>query len=131
METNKPSFLQALKGGLISGVIAAVLNSIWNIVAQQFGSVAPPNFAMAVIMASIIPLMVGAIVYFLLVKFTAKGAIIFLVVGIIFTLASMGGPFQTQMPDGSPAPQGFPLLTVPMHIIAGAVALWGIPKFAR
>ncbi len=131
METQKPTFTQALKGGLISGAIAAPLNLVWNFVAQSLGSMAPPNFIFGVIMSSLFPLLIGAILYFLLVKYSNIGKMIFLVVSGVFTLVSLYGPMQPVMPDGSTAQQGFPLLTIPMHLIAGGMAMWGIPKFSK
>lgn len=120
METQKPTITQALKGGLIAGVIAAPVNVAWNFIAQSLGSVAPPNFLMGVILSSILPLLIGSILYFLLVKFTANGKMV-----------SLYGPMQPVMPDGTATPEGFALLTIPMHLIAGGVAMWGIPKFAK
>jgi Family of unknown function (DUF6069) len=131
METQKPTIVQSLKGGLIAGVIAASANLAWNFIAQSMGSVAPPNFAIAVAMSSILPLVLGGVFYFLLVKFTAKGKMIFLIVSGVFTLLSLYGPMQPMMPDGTPTPEGFAMLTIPMHIIAGGAAIWGIPKFAK
>ena len=89
METQKPTITQALKGGLIAGVIAAPVNVAWNFIAQSLGSVAPPNFLMGVILSSILPLLIGSILYFLLVKFTANGKMIFLVVSGLFMLVSL------------------------------------------
>ena len=131
METQKPTIVQSLKGGIISGVIAASLNLAWNIIAQSIGTITPPNFTIAIIMSSILPLALGSVLYFLLVKFTANGKMIFLIVSGIFMLVSFYGPMQPVMPDGSSTPEGFVMLTIPMHIIASGVAMWGIPKFAK
>ena len=131
METQKPTIVQSLKGGIISGVIAASLNLAWNFIAQSIGTITPPNFTIAIIMSSILPLALGSVLYFLLVKFTANGKMIFLIVSGIFMLVSFYGPMQPVMPDGSSTPEGFVMLTIPMHIIASGVAMWGIPKFAK
>jgi hypothetical protein len=56
--------------------------------------------------------------------------LIFVVVVVVFTLLSMGGPLQPVLPDGSPVPAGFAVLTVAMHLIAGAVILLFIPRYA-
>ena len=131
METQKPTIVQSLKGGIISGVIAASLNLAWNFIAQSIGTIAPTNFTIAIIMSSILPLALGSVLYFLLVKFTANGKMIFLIVSGIFMLVSFYGPTQPVMPDGSSTPEGFVMLAIPMHIIASGVAMWGIPKFAK
>ena len=131
METQKPTFTQALKGGLISGVIAAPLNVTWYFIAQSTGSVAPRHFITNVIVSSIVPLLIGAVLYFSLVKFSKKGKMIFLVISGVFTLASLYSTMQPTMPDGTVTPEGFTLLTLPMHLIAGGIAMWGIPKFSK
>ena len=56
---------------------------------------------------------------------------IFVVISAVFTIVSLYGTVQPVLPDGTPAPDGFTLLTMPMHLIAGAVAIWGIPKFSK
>ena len=131
METQKPTFVQALKGGVIAGAIAAALNLVWNFIAQSMGSEPPPNFQMGVIMASIFPLLIGAIFFFLLTKFTAKGKMIFLIISGVFTLLSLFGTMQPTMPDGTATPEGFMFLAMPMHLIAGGMAMWAIPRFSK
>jgi hypothetical protein len=50
------------------------------------------------------------------------------VFGCLLTAAvSCIAPFTPVLPDGSPVPPGFPLLTVPMHVIAGLMAAIVIP----
>jgi hypothetical protein len=132
MEIQKPTFVQVLKGGLISGVIAVVLNGIWNVIAQSgMGIQAPLIGFTQTTLASIIPMMIGAVLFFLLVKYTAKGDLIFAIIAIVFTILSLYGTIQPVLPDGSPAPEGFTTLTLPMHLIAGGVAVWGIPRFSK
>jgi hypothetical protein len=126
------TFLKAIKGGLISGLIGAGLNNLWSLLAQALGSVPPPGFPIAVTMSSVFPLMVGSILYFLLVKFSDKGHRIFVVTAVVFTLFSLYPIISmTEMPDGTPLVEGFKLLTLPMHLISGALAVWGIPKFSK
>ena len=131
METQKPTFIQSLKGGFISGVITAPINLAWYFIALSLGSIAPPHFSTNVIFSSIIPLLIGAILYFSLAKFLKNGKMIFLIISGVFTLASLYGTMQPTMPDGTVTPEGFTLLTLPMHLIAGGIAMWGIPKFSK
>ena len=126
------TFLKAIKGGLIAGLFGAGLNNLWSLVAQALGSATPPGFPIAVTMSSIFPLMIGAILYFLLVKFSDKGYLIFVLIAVVFTLFSLYPTILiTEMPDGSPLGDGFTMLTLPMHLISGALAVWGIPKFSK
>jgi hypothetical protein len=129
-EQKNITFVNALKAGAIVGLIGAGVNNIWSLIAQQLGSVPPVGFAIPVTVSSIFPVLIGAIIYFALVKFLKKGHTVFMVVSAVFILVSFYGPLQPVLPDGSPAPQGFALLTVPMHFISGGLAMWGIPKWS-
>jgi hypothetical protein len=132
METQNITFLKALKGGAIAGLIGAGLNNIWTLIANALGATVPPGFALAVTMSSIFPLLVGAVIYFFLVKYATKGKMIWLVVSIGFTLFSFFPVFNTtQLPDGTLLDSTFPLLAGPMHAISGFLAIWGIPKWSK
>jgi hypothetical protein len=131
MTTQPPSFVQTLKAGAMAGFIGAGLNNIWSFIAQTLGSSTPPGFPLAVTLSSVFPVLVGAILFFLLVKFLPKGQLIWTILSVVFMLVSCYGPFQPTLPDGSPTPTGFPLLTVPMHFISGLVAIWGIPRWSK
>ena len=129
----KPTITQALKGALISGVIALVLNQIWNFIALHFlGSVAPAGpWAFMVGFSSVFPLLIAGLVYFLLEKYTGNGDKIFVILSVVLTVLSTYSNFQPVLPDGTTTPQGFALLTVPMHFIAGFAAAFGIPRFSK
>ena len=132
METQNITFLKALKGGAIAGLIGAGLNNIWTLIANALGATVPPGFALAVTMSSIFPLLIGAIIYFFLMKYATKGKMIWLVVSIGFTLFSFFPVFNTtQLPDGTLLDSTFPLLAGPMHAISGFLAIWGLPKWAK
>ncbi len=132
METQNITFLKALKGGAIAGLMGAGLNNIWSLIANAMGSTIPPGFALAVTMSSIFPLLIGAVIYFLLKKYTSKGTVIWLALTIGFTLLSFFPVFNTtQLPDGTVLDSTFPLLVGPMHAISGFLGIWGIPKFSK
>ena len=132
METQNFTFLKALKGGAIAGLIGAGLNNIWSLIANAMGATIPPGFALAVTMSSIFPLLIGAIIYYLLIKYTSKGSMIWLALSIGFTLLSFFPVFKTpQLADGTILDSTFPLLVGPMHAISGFLGIWGIPKFSK
>ena len=132
MSTSTITFVKALKGGIIAGVIGATLNSIWSFIAQSMGSVPPPGFPIAIILSSIFPVLIGSVLYFFLEKYTAKGQLIFTIIGVLFTVVSFYPTITSStLPDGTVVGEGFTLLTLPMHIISGALAIWGIPKFSK
>ena len=129
----KPTLTQALKGALISGVIALVINQIWNFIALHFlNAVAPAGpWTIMVCVSSVVPLLIAGLLYFALEKYTSKGATIFTVVAVVLTMLSIYQNFQPVMPDGTATPQNFAILSVPMHFIAGFAAAFGIPRFSK
>ena len=132
MESTNPTLVQSLKGGAIAGLAAAILNSIWSLIANGLGATIPPGFTFAVVMSSILPLLIAAIIYWALMKYTSKGMMIWLVVSIGFTLISFVPVFNTaQLPDGTLLDSTFPMLAGPMHGISGLLAAWGIPKWSK
>jgi len=120
-----------LKAGGIAGLLAAGINNIWSLLAEAMGSVAPPGFPFAVTVSSVFPLLVGAMLYFMLVRFFPKGALLYTAVAVLFLLLSLYPTLYYAGPDGMAPTKGFTLLTLPMHLIAGSLGIWGIPKFSR
>jgi hypothetical protein len=122
-----------LTGALAAGLIGAVLNNLYSYLYTAltgFSVLEVINFG-SVTISSFVPAVLGALFYFVLSRFTAKATRIFVVVGIVLIIASFAGSFMPQLPDGTPTPAGFVGLTLPMHIIAGAVILWVLTRYVR
>lgn len=129
---NQLTFLKALKGGAIAGLIGAGLNNIWSLIANAFGATIPSGFILAIIMSSIFPLLIGAILYFVFVRFLSKGKLVWIGLSVAFLLFSFYPVFSTpQLPDGTVLDDTFPLLAGPMHLISGFLAVWGIPRWSK
>lgn len=129
---NQLTFLKALKGGAIAGLIAAGLNNIWSLIANALGATIPSGFVLAVTMASIFPLLIGAIVFFIFVRFVPKGKSVWIALSVAFILFSFYPVFSNpQLPDGTVMDDTFPLLAGPMHLISGFLAIWGIPRWSK
>jgi hypothetical protein len=134
MSTSKSnfSFTSALKAGAIAGFIGAGINNVWSLIANLLGATIPPGFAMAITIASIFPLLVGAILFFVLVRFITKGNLVWLIASVGFLLVSFYPVFFTsQLPDGTITDSTFPILVGPMHACSGFLAIWGIPRWSR
>jgi hypothetical protein len=130
--TERMSFSKVLKAGFIAGFISAGLNNIWSFIAQALGSNTPPGFPIAVTLSSIIPTVIGAILFYVLVLYLRNGGTIFIIIAAVFTSSSLFPTLTTtEFQDGTPVGDGFTLLTLPMHLISGAVAVWAIPKFSK
>lgn len=129
---NQLTFLNALKAGAIAGVIGAGLNNIWSLIANALGSTIPPGFALAVTISSIFPLLIGAVLYFVFVRFVPKGYLVWMALSIAFMLFSFYPVYNSpSLPDGTLLDDTFPLLAAPMHVISGILAVWGIPKWSK
>jgi hypothetical protein len=129
---NQLTLLKALKGGAIAGLIGAGLNNIWSLIANALGATIPPGFILTIILSSIFPLLIGAILYFVFVRFIPKGKLVWVGLSIAFLLFSFYPVFSTpQLPNGTPLDDTFPLLVGPMHLISGFLAVWGIPRWSK
>jgi hypothetical protein len=132
MQNNEINFGRVLKAGLIAGFIGAGLNNIWSLIAGALGATIPPAFAIAVTISSLLPVVVGSLLYFILVRYAPKGQLLFTVLGVGFLLFSFFPVFNNpQLPDGTLMDETFPMLVAPMHVFSGVLALYGIPKWSR
>ena len=126
------SVKNALVTGLLAGVASALLNNLYNLFCASALDISVPAVIHvgSITGASVVPAVLAGVFYYLLARFTRRPTLIFSVVVVAMTLLSLGGPFQPTLPDGSPTPAGFVTLTLPMHLIAGAVMLAVIPRYA-
>jgi hypothetical protein len=132
MSTANLTLVKALKGGAIAGLIGAGINNIWSLIANALGSTIPPNFVIAVTMSSLFPLLIGAILFFVFIRYVPKGNLVWIALSIAFILVSFYPVFNTpQLPDGTVMDDTFPLLVGPMHVFSGFLAVWGIPRWSK
>ena len=126
----EPAVGRCLLAGLISGVIAAVINNLYALLytAVTGNSQALIN-PVSIAFASLIPLLLAGAGYYLVVRFIPNRATLIFVSGtLVLAALSLAGPFGGQLPDGAAAPAWFPVLSAPMHVAAGLVAAYGIPR---
>lgn len=130
--SNTITLSSALKAGLIAGLIGAGINHLWSFLAGLLGATIPPGFAVAVTISSLLPVLVGAFLFFIFKRYMPKGQLVWMAVSIAFLLFSFYPVFtSTQFPDGTVLDDTFPLLTAPMHFFSGFLAIWGIPKWSK
>ncbi len=131
-QSNTITLSSALKAGLIAGLIGAGVNHLWSFLAGVLGATIPPGFAVAVTISSLLPVLIGAFLYFIFKRYMPKGQLLWMVISIAFVLFSFYPVFtSTQLPDGTVLDETFPLLTGPMHLFSGFLAIWGIPKWSK
>ena len=131
----KPGIGSLLKAGVIGGTIAAGLNVILLLLAGMFGialdlMAGPPpaqqTMALttpAVVVFTILPAIIGALLLFVLARFTTKSAAIFIVIAVVVTLLSLL-PVLSQ-----PLTAAGMIVLALMHVIAaGVITYWLIRR---
>lgn len=122
--------------GRAVGIIALLSllgNHIWNFAVGTALHVEPlpANWTIAVTMASILPVIIAGVGYLVAQKVFANPDKVFTIGSLILTVLSLLGTLSSQLPDGTLAPQGFTVLTMPMHIISGVLVAFGFKRLVR
>ncbi|MEE2743810.1 MAG: DUF6069 family protein [Bdellovibrionota bacterium] len=129
MEGKEPKVGKFLLGGLLAGFLGALVNNIYSFLYTSITGFSIPKVIHvgSITSASILLVVISSLFYFLLEKFTSKARLIYIIVGVIFLILSFLGPLSSHLPDGTPTPEGFAGLALPMHIISGLLAFILIP----
>ncbi len=117
----------ATVGNLILLLLAGVLNIPLNVQAGPPGPNTPvtPIGAPPVIIFSLLPAIIGGLLYFVLVKVSAKGATIFTVIAGIVALLSLFPIF------GQPLTLPGMIVLILMHLVAAGAITWALVTRAR
>ena len=132
MEDSKnsgPKIGKFFLGGLLAGILGALVNNIYSFLYTSITGFSIPKIIHlgSITSASILLVVVSSLFYFVLAKFSSKAKLIYIIVGIIFMIFSFWAPLSSHLPDGTPTPEGFAGLTLPMHVISGLLAFILIP----
>lgn len=130
--TTKLNLKQSLFAGLLAGIAAAIINGILFVIFHTAGVISDDIFPQPgqpltftpVIMASVVPLIVGSLVFYLFERFTGSGFKIFAIGALVLMTLSLVSPF-TMIPDVTP---GYALVLCVMHIVAALSLLYFIRK---
>lgn len=134
---NETTFGKSILAGVVSGVVSAILNNLYSLAHSAVTGFSIPNVIHigSISGASVVTALVAGLAFFVLAKFIVKNApkkrdLVYQIGAIGFALLSVVGSFGPTLPDGTPAPPQFAMLSAPMHVIAGVVAAFVIPKVA-
>ncbi len=128
---NSVAFADAIKGGIVAALVAVIFNNVWAVVCQtQIRVVTELVNLLTITISTVVPILLAGVFYWWLNTKSNKFETIYKWVIVLLTLVSLVGPLQTTLPDGSVTPEGFPILTIPMHIIAGACAWFFVPRYS-
>ncbi len=131
------TFGKSMLAGGIAGIMSAVLNNGYSLIHRAVTGFSIPGVIHlgSISASSIITALVAGLGFFILAKFIVKDApkkrdMIFQIGSMVLAILSLASSFGSTLPDGTPAPPQFAMLSAPMHIISGVVAAFVIPKFA-
>lgn len=133
---SKLTFVQSIQAGLLAGVVSAVINAALFFVFQATGVLAdtvfvqPPNTPLTlvpVIMASIMPSLIGSIVFFLIEKFTSNGYRIFSILAVVLGVLSLFSTFTVPIN----VTMGYSLVLCVMHLVVAFVLVYFIGRSVK
>jgi hypothetical protein len=120
--------------GSVSGIMAGIASMVYQTVyAKSLGTGFPTIVkAPGIFISCLIGGLLAAFGYFLLNKWLkGKGEIVFNLLFMVLTFASILGPFATKLPLDIEMPELFPGLTVPMHFFPALAWFTLKPLFVR
>ena len=120
-----------IAAGLLAGTAAFILNNIIYLIMTAIGGFSWDFLtAASIVLASLLPNLLAALAFFGLSRFTGRARLLLTVGVIVFVLVSVL-PHLGIGPPPSPAletlPDGFDLVTIPLHIVFGLTAILIIP----
>ena len=122
-------FYNCIKAAFRVGIIAGVINLIWFIAARIIFLIEYPAVKWYfVLIATMLPILLGGVIYYLIYSATRYHRIIFVIGCMVLLVCSLAaGPLSPILPDGSPSTRDFMILTIPMHFVAAGMAAFVLP----
>ena len=122
-------FYNCIKAAFKVGIIASVINLIWFIAARIIFLIDYPSVKWYfVLIATMLPILLGGVVYYLIYTATRYHRIVFVIGCLVLLVCSLlAGPLSPILPDGSPSTHDFMVLTIPMHCVAAGMAAFVLP----
>ena len=128
----KLNLKQSLFAGLLAGIVAAIINAVLFVVFHVAGVISDnifpqpgePLTLLPVIMASVFPLLIGSLIFYLFERFTGSGFKIFAIGALVLMALSLVSPF-TMIPNVT---LGYSLVLCVMHVVAALSLLYFIRR---
>jgi hypothetical protein len=120
-------------GNLIVYFIAQALGVNFNFITPPAGTTAPP-FALAVVMASLIGVLLATLVFWLMPRLTQRPITIYRIVAVVALVLSFAQPFSLNMgmiPGAGPVGIETIIALNLMHLVAGVSAIYFLTTRAR
>jgi hypothetical protein len=125
--------LRYLSGGLIAGAAAAAINIAYALAYSAATGFSHPLVAPANVAASsLLPALLGGLVWYGLSRVTPKAQAIMTAVAVLAGIgATVFGFVQTTLPDGTAKPPGLQGLVQPMHAVVPLALIVILPWWLR
>ncbi|MGI8671689.1 MAG: hypothetical protein ACR2LU_03680 [Luteitalea sp.] len=116
-------------GGVLAAALAVAGNLSWRAAFPSITGYVVPDVigTIPVILSSVLSVLLAAGIYLLLARGLTIATPLYVVGCLAVAAASCVVAFMPAMPDGTAPPAGFPLLTIPMHLLAGLMAAAVVP----
>ena len=116
-------------GGLVAAACAAAVNLAWRSVYPGLTGYTVPDLIdpTSVVLATVLSVWLAAGVYLLLSRAFIIATPLYVIGCLATAVTTCVAPFTPVLPNGMPVPAGFPLLTIPMHLMAGFTAAVVVP----
>lgn len=131
-----PSTRRVAIRSLIAAAGAAVVNNLYSVVYTAITGFSIPEVINvgSVTMFSVLPVLLGGLVYWGISRFSLRIANIALAVGtvalfILFTIPTFGETIQTPGMDPMPTPEGFVGLSLGLHFAGPILLLALVPRW--
>lgn len=134
--TGNPTMRRLLWAGPLTGVIAGIVNVIVREIAVVLGAIPSDLFILqepGVFISTLIQVLLGAVVFAIIIKFAKRPVRTFQIVAVVALLLSLTNPIMAangMMPIGATISTTTMLSMMVMHIVAGAIAIYLMPKLA-
>jgi hypothetical protein len=122
-----------VKAGLQTGFLVAVTDIIWYLYSTKLLFIQSPERIniISISITCIVAALLAAMLLYVLFTRVKKPVLVFRGIVFILALLSLYFAFIGKMPDGTPTPERFHVLAMPMHIFGGIFTGYFIPKFLK
>lgn len=128
-DTRLPGIWRYVSGGLLAAALAAASNLVWRAWFTPLTGYEVPEHlgVLPVVLASVLSVLLAAGIYLLLSRALTIATPLYILGSLAVAAATCVAPLAPVLPDGAPVPEGFPLLAIPMHMLAGVMAAFVVP----
>lgn len=122
-----------IKAGIQTGALLAVINTVWYLFSTELLFIQAPgniNIGSVVLICFVVTLLASVSFYFVFTRIK-KPVLVYRGVVFILALVSLFVAFGGTMTKDTQLPDRFHVLTLPMHVFAGIITAYFLPKFLK